>query len=59
MSRIPRIRAFLPTRFNGAPPHLPAPTRAGEAPDVFRTFARTLEKLERRAVTRKPDGEGG
>lgn len=49
----PRIRAFLPTR-----PRLPAPTRAGEAPAVFRTFGSTLKRLERAAATRKPGGEG-
>ncbi|HSI42391.1 MAG TPA: hypothetical protein VLA00_17735 [Xanthobacteraceae bacterium] len=51
----PRIRALLPGR-----PRLPSAGRAGEAPQVFHSFTRTLEKLERAASTRRPakDGEG-
>ncbi|MFK8252236.1 hypothetical protein [Ancylobacter terrae] len=49
----PRIRAFLP-----GPARLPVPSRAGDAPQVFRSFGRTLEKLERAATTRRPRGEG-
>lgn len=58
MKVTPRIRAFLPGR-----PVLPAPTRAGDAPRVFREFGRTLGRLERAAHTgdrprapRKDDG---
>ncbi|MDQ0303779.1 hypothetical protein [Ancylobacter polymorphus] len=53
MSSTPRIRAFLPGRFNGFGPRLPAPDRAGQAPQVFRQFGRTLGKLERAAATRR------
>ncbi|MBB3769800.1 hypothetical protein FHS55_000386 [Angulomicrobium tetraedrale] len=53
MTSMPRIRAFLPNR-----PQLPAPSRAGDAPQVFRQFGRTLGKLERAAATRRPKGEG-
>lgn len=53
MTSNPRIRAFLPGRFNGLAPRLPAPDRAGEAPQVFRQFGRTLGKLERAAATRR------
>ncbi|MCB4768926.1 hypothetical protein LGR54_09945 [Ancylobacter sp. Lp-2] len=49
MKVTPRIRAFLPGR-----PRLPAPTRAGDAPKVFRDFGRTLGKLDRAAHTAKP-----
>ena len=44
MKVTPRIRAFLPGR-----PRLPAPTRAGDAPKVFRDFGNTLGKLDRAA----------
>lgn len=65
MTVTPRIRAFLPGR-----PRLPAPTRAGDAPKVFREFGRALSKLDRAAHTAKPgdgpkkggrgvDGKGG
>ena len=53
MNRMPRIRAFLPGR-----PKLPAPTRAGDAPQVFRHFGQTLNKLERTAHIRKPPAGG-
>jgi len=60
MTSTPRIRAFLPARFQGLSPRLPAPSRAGDAPQVFRQFGRTLGRLERAAATRRPasDGEG-
>lgn len=62
MTSTPRIRAFLPGRFNGLAPRLPAPHRAGEAPQVFRQFGRTLGRnfgrMERAAATRRPSGEG-
>jgi len=59
MSSTPRIRAFLPSRFTGLGPLLPAPDRAGQAPQVFRQFGRTLGRLERTATTRRPGtGEG-
>jgi hypothetical protein len=59
MSSTPRIRAFLPGRFNGLSSLLPAPDRAGQAPQVFRQFGRTLGRLERTAATRRPGtGEG-
>ncbi|MCS0501082.1 hypothetical protein [Ancylobacter mangrovi] len=51
MKGTPRIRAFLPDR-----PRLPAPSRAGDAPHVFREFGRTLGRLERAAATRRPKG---
>ncbi|GAB4068617.1 hypothetical protein KHC28_26595 [Ancylobacter sonchi] len=54
MKVTPRIRAFLPGR-----PRLPAPTRAGDAPKVFRDFGRTLGKLDRAAHTAKPSRKGG
>ncbi|MCJ8143858.1 cytochrome P450 [Ancylobacter sp. A5.8] len=57
MTGTPRIRAFLPGKFHRLSP-MPAPTRAGDAPQVFRQFARTLGKLERAAATRKPGGQG-
>ncbi|WP_428029248.1 hypothetical protein [Ancylobacter sp.] len=53
MTSNPRIRAFLPGRFNGMAPRLPASNRAGEAPQVFRQFGRTLGRLERAAATRR------
>ncbi|TCK31287.1 hypothetical protein EV667_1395 [Ancylobacter aquaticus] len=53
MTSTPRIRAFLPDRFNGLTPRLPAPHRAGQVPQVFRQFGRTLGKLERAAATRR------
>ncbi|GLK84925.1 hypothetical protein [Ancylobacter defluvii] len=49
MKVTPRIRAFLPGR-----PRLPAPTRAGDAPKVFRDFGRTLGKLDRAAHVGTP-----
>ncbi|MBS7542011.1 hypothetical protein [Ancylobacter oerskovii] len=49
MKVTPRIRAFLPGR-----PRLPAPTRAGDAPKVFRDFGRTLGRLDRAAHVDKP-----
>ncbi|MBS7539374.1 hypothetical protein [Ancylobacter lacus] len=58
MTRIPRIRSFLPGGLSALPPRLPAPSRAGEAPEIFRRFGRTLDRLERAAHTRAP-GEGG
>ena len=54
MKVTPRIRAFLPGR-----PRLPAPTRAGDAPKVFRDFGRALGKLDRTAHTAKPGHKGG
>jgi hypothetical protein len=63
MTANPRIRAFLPARFHGLAPGLPVPGRAGEAPQVFRQFGRTLGKLERaaatRCATRRAKGTGG
>ncbi len=53
MKGTPRIRAFLPGR-----PRLPAPTRAGDAPQVFQNFARTLGQLERAAATKRGGGDG-
>ncbi|WP_197028260.1 hypothetical protein [Bosea sp. 117] len=55
MNGYPRIRALLPGRTL-----LPSPTRAGQAPEVFTDFGRTLVRLERAASTRRPrpDGEG-
>jgi len=58
MTSTPRIRAFLPGRLNALAPRLPAPHRAGDAPQVFRQFGRTLGRLERAAATRRPRGEG-
>ncbi|MCK0209027.1 hypothetical protein MWN33_13400 [Starkeya koreensis] len=62
MTSKPRIRAFLPGGFYGLAPRLPAPHRAGEAPQVFRQFGRTLDRtfgrLERTAATRRA-GSGG
>ena len=58
MTSTPRIRIFLPGRFHGLAPRLPAPDRAGQAPQVFRQFGRTLGRLERAAATRRA-GAGG
>lgn len=62
MTSRPRIRAFLPGGFHGLAPRLPAPHRAGDAPQVFRQFGRTLDRtfgrLERTAATRRTRGEG-
>ncbi|HEY9212758.1 MAG TPA: hypothetical protein VIQ29_07870 [Ancylobacter sp.] len=54
MKGTPRIRAFLPGR-----PRLPAPTRAGDAPQVFQHFGRTLGQLERAAATKRGGGGEG
>lgn len=58
MTSTPRIRALLPAGFHGISPRLPAPSRAGEAPQVFRQFGRTLGRLERAAATRRPGTRG-
>lgn len=58
MTSTPRIRAFLPGRFNTITPKMPVPSRAGEAPQVFRQFGRALRRLERAASTRRPAREG-
>jgi hypothetical protein len=55
MTGTPRIRAFLPATFHRL---ASGAGRAGDAPQVFRQFARTLGRLERTASTRKPGGEG-
>ncbi len=55
MTGTPRIRAFLPASFRRLSP---GAGRNGDAPQVFRQFARTLGRLERAAATRKPGGEG-
>ncbi|SCW79584.1 hypothetical protein [Ancylobacter rudongensis] len=58
MTATPRIRAFLPGRFTALAARLPAPDRAGPAPQVFRQFGRTLSKLERAAATRRAGAAG-
>lgn len=55
MTGNPRIRAFLPATFRRLS-HTAG--RTGDAPQVFRQFARTLGRLERAAPTRRSGGEG-
>lgn len=61
MTSTPRIRAFLPGRVRLPSAGLPSPSRAGDAPQVFREFGRTLGRtvgrLERAAATRRPRGD--